>query len=66
MPGDCSPDCGLGKGLRISCSKNIMVQNVIAGLKLGCILWNNLRKKQKMDIRFPTWNVRNVYRLGSM
>jgi hypothetical protein len=34
------------------------------GLGSGWIIWNELG--DKMDMRFGTWNVRSVYRAGSL
>jgi hypothetical protein len=42
-----------------------MLRNVTQDLELGRILWNDL-KQQKMDMRFGTWYVKCLYRLGSL
>jgi hypothetical protein len=42
-----------------------MLRNVTKGLGIGRILWNDLRHG-KMDMRFGTWNVRSLYRPGSL
>jgi hypothetical protein len=54
----------LGKGLTTSCKNTSLLQNVTQGLSIGRILHNN-RGNGKW-LRFETWNVRSLYRAGSL
>jgi hypothetical protein len=42
-----------------------LLQNVTDGLGTGRILWINYLSK-RMVMRFATWNVKSLYRAGSL
>jgi hypothetical protein len=43
-----------------------LIEHVTKGLGLGRILWIKRRKLRKMGMRFGSWNVRSLYRAGSL
>jgi hypothetical protein len=58
---------GLGVGLTTPhCKKISLLQNVTQGRRPGWILLHKQPKLRKMDMRFGTWNVRSMYRAGSL
>jgi hypothetical protein len=60
------PACRLGVGLTTPYRKTfLLLRNVSKRLGLGRILWHEL-SNGKRDMRFGTWNVRSLYRVGAI
>jgi hypothetical protein len=57
------PVWGLGMGLTTPQHKNKLIMK---GLRLGQIPWIKIPNLRYMDMRYGTWNVRSLYRAGSL
>jgi hypothetical protein len=60
------PACGLGVGLTTPHRKNKLVTKTLKKPRTWTDSLDKRPRRKKMDMRFGTWNVRSMYRAGSL